>query len=1577
MRLYHKIIKAFSIIYVSCLSFSIAAEQPYVVSNSGFSQGQFESCASSGQYACFRVFAGRRGDNYIGGTCHTASASSTYNLGDVQVSHAIVREMAADDRADFWFNGRHFQVEGGTGGRPCELGRTSYNRPNANIGSLPQQFTVNANILVSGMGEAWGTMDVYYIPYFQDYGDAPDASNGTGPGNYRTRQADNGPSHRALRSTYEVFLGATLPDDDGSGLQNVDATADDLNAGSSYYGIAADDENGVTFPNLKYTDANYSITANVTNSSGADAYLYAWIDFDNSGTFDVDELFSSGTGSGNEFIVADGSIDTPQTLTWNSLAELTANGYYYSRVRISETQLTTTATGSAEDTRSFGASSAAGEVEDYKFCVGCVDITGYIYDDINGDSDLADKVGVSGVSVYLYTDDGDMTPNAADGGPTLTTTTDADGYYAFVEIPGLTYFVSPNPPTSSSALAEQTYTTSQTDNVNGTFVTGYCDANADGVADTTPIAVTGPCYGGWDGDRANTSSSADLSTREHISRVVFSANSNSVNLLDFGFSYNVVTNTETTGQGSLEQFIINANTILGPNSMRFVPAVAANDTDPAADWWVISPTSSLTTITGANGANTTLDGHAYSHTDGVTLLNTNSGDYAASQTVGSSHLCSVENIAALAKPELQIDLPTNASAYSAEIIIINADNTTVRNLSLTGGSQGINVYSGGITDTVIEYNLIGIDPAGNDAVIGQETCGTSSGCAGIAIANSGNSALHGNSGIIRNNAIKTAHHNISLNSLNSQTAVINWQLQHNLLLGTTSTTATPYHAINIRYGAPAYLAINGNQIENATGDGIYQANTSIVDLLQNFTSNTIINNAEDGIDIHSGKLSIIECNILNNNGDSGIAIDGNTNVEGFLITKNSFNNNVDNSIDLHNSTTGSGVSLNNDICINDTGTGANNNLARPVIYYAFIDNNDLRLIGDVCTTGEYTLEVYKANAGSGDVGSDGLSAGEGTVYLGSLTAMSGAGFDNTLTVNGVSVGDQITVIAQRTLLTSGTYLQDTSEFSANMVVDIDNKDWGDAPDATSLTAKGDYTTRRTVGGASHIVTTSGNGTHADFFLGDFVDTDIDGQPNVAADGDNLVDLADEDGVTATGFYVLNRDRDIVVTVGKHSSYSGTTFHVYGWIDWNQDGDWLDSNEQIISDTSATVGSQTYTITTPATAILGKTYARFRICSTGDCNVPTGPSIDGEVEDYGEIIISADFGDAPDTGVGIGAGNYRTTLADDGPRHSIDSDLFLGTTASDTEIDGLQNVTASGDNIDVSDDEDSLLLLPLTSGASAYNAQAVVTNNTGSTGYLYAWLDTNRDGEFDRDEFISNGSGPGGALIIADGSTATATALVWATISSPTNNSTVYLRTRLTSTPLTDSVSGAVEDPRSYGYANGGEVEDYALQVADQDFGDLDDTFATLGLSGGPYHGLSNKTNIYIGSATIDTEGDGQPSTDADADDITDSADENAFSSPTPILPLTASTYSVYVPVRNNTSTDAYLYGWLDWNQNNQFEAEEYAVVTVPHGTTTSLPITLTFSNISGQTEGRAALRLRYTLRVYLILVGEAVRQMAR
>ncbi|ELI6447136.1 right-handed parallel beta-helix repeat-containing protein [Photobacterium damselae] len=1356
------------------------------------------------------------------------------------------------------------------------------------------------------------------------------------------------------------FEATDAPSSYGVARHNVDLTGTNLRFGSNVSfetnnrnsTLANNDtfDDGITgFPQTEIDPATgeVTVTASVFNNTGASRTFVGWIDWDQDNSFQADEgitISVPAAGSSNSDCTNTSGSNFTCSVTFTvDPADRSNTGYFFSRFRIANTALTTSNISTTVD---------SGEVEDYRFCIGCFDISGTVYLDENGDSDISgDGVTPNEVVVRLYRDDdGDGVPSAGD--TYLQQMTTSSGAYSFTELPIDTYFVATAPPSTGSAVSEQTYAASDT------YYSAFCDSNGDGTTGDTPLTTSGACYGGIDGDRADATTNS--TTREHITKVELSFDSENQTNVDFGFSYNVVTNTNTSAQGSLQQFITNANTLSGANEMRFVPSVPANDTDPSADWWVISPTSSLTTITGTNGANTTIDGTAYSNTDGVTVVDSNPGNYSESQTVGSADGCTVETIAALAKPELQIDMPTVSSPYASELLIINADNTTVRNLSLTGGSLGINIYSAGITDTLIEQNLIGIDPAGNDDVIGQETCGTSSGCAGIAIANSGNGALTGDNGIIRNNAIKTAHHNISLNNLTSQTDTINWQIIHNQLLGSTSTTATPYHNVYIRYGIPSYLNVLGNLMRDATGDGIYQGNTSNVDLIQTFTSNDIQNADGDAIHFQSGQLSIVECNVLHNNGDSGVSVDGNTNIEGYLITKNSFDANTDNAIDLHNTTTGSGVSLNTDLCNNDTGTGANNDLARPQVNYAFLEGSNLRLIGDMCATGDFTFEIYKASAGTGDTGSDSLDAGEGLTYLGSLTGLSGASFDGSIAVSGLNTGDEITVIAQRTTTGGLGELQDTSEFSANVSVDIDNKDWGDAPDTTVGTGQGDYQTYRANGGANHVVIDNDTDNNPDLFLGLLVDTDIDGQPTTMADGDNLVNLADEDGVTANGTYVLNRPRDIDITIGKDPDFATSSFHLYGWIDWNQDGDFDDANEQVVSETSVAIGTNTYTITPPSDAVLGTTFARFRLCSTGDCNTPNGASIDGEVEDYGELIVSIDFGDAPDSGVGIGTGNYRTTLADDGPRHSTDSDLFLGTNATDTEVDGLQNTTASGDNVDGVNDEDSLLVLPLTSGATSYTTQATVTNNSGSDAYLYAWLDVNRDGEFDRDEFISNGAGAGGEIIIPDGSTAITSALIWGTITPPTNNTTVYLRTRLSPVQLTDAVVGAIEDPRSYGFVDGGEVEDYALQVADQDFGDLPDTFDTLGTSGGPYHGLSNVTNIHIGSATIDTEGDGQPTAGADGDDTTGSADENAFSTPTPILPLDATGYSVFVPVRNNTGGDAYLYGWLDWNQNNQFEATEYAVVTVPTGTTTTSPITLTFTGISGQTDGQAALRLRYT-----------------
>jgi len=57
--------------------------------------------------------------------------------------------------------------------------------------------------------------------------------------------------------------------------------------------------------------------------------------------------------------------------------------------------------------------------------------------------------------------------------------------------------------------------------------------------------------------------------------------------LDFGFSFDVVVNAEPTGQGSLYQFLANAEAIAGPDRSWFVFAVPPNSGDAHGSWWSI------------------------------------------------------------------------------------------------------------------------------------------------------------------------------------------------------------------------------------------------------------------------------------------------------------------------------------------------------------------------------------------------------------------------------------------------------------------------------------------------------------------------------------------------------------------------------------------------------------------------------------------------------------------------------------------------------------------------------------------------------------------------------------------------------------------------------------------------------------------------------------------------------------------------------------------------------------------------------------------------------------------------------
>ncbi|NVP02458.1 hypothetical protein HWA77_19785, partial [Photobacterium damselae subsp. damselae] len=375
---------------------------------------------------------------------------------------------------------------------------------------------------------------------------------------------------------------------------------------------------------------------------------------------------------------------------------------------------------------------------------------------------------------------------------------------------------------------------------------------------------------------------------------------------------------------------------------------------------------------------------------------------------------------------------------------------------------------------------------------------------------------------------------------------------------------------------------------------------------------------------------------------------------------------------------------------------------------------------------------------------------------------------------------------------------------------VDTYDGGDAPDS--------YDTLYTSNGPSHFHAIANlyirSATHDN-------NHDTDGQPTTNADGDDLDGTDDEDADSLTKIPLLGVS-DTTYTIGVPLyNATGSDANLYGWIDLNQDGDFADAGEFAALENIIN-GTNTLSQTAPTTALTwsgisgltqGSTFVRIRI--TNDTLTASdwgGIARNGEVEDHQVFIGSFDFGDAPDTGNGVSVNNYRTTFNDDGAYHGLSPNLYLGVSAPDTENDANSPaVLALGDDEDLGgDDEDGAFVGPLHNSVTTYTVPTTVTNNTGSDAYLYAWIDLDRNGRFDRDEFAGGASGT--PVTIATGATEAATDIIWNSFPGIANNTDVYVRIRLTSDLLTDSVTGTVEDPRSYGGVSDGEVEDYYLRV---------------------------------------------------------------------------------------------------------------------------------------------------------------------
>ena len=183
------------------------------------------------------------------------------------------------------------------------------------------------------------------------------------------------------------------------------------------------------------------------------------------------------------------------------------------------------------------------------------------------------------------------------------------------------------------------------------------------------------------------------------------------------------------------------------------------------------------------------------------------------------------------------------------------------------------------------------------------------------------------------------------------------------------------------------------------------------------------------------------------------------------------------------------------------------------------------------------------------------------------------------------------------------------------------RDYGDAPASYGTLAADD--------GAVHKMVN-------ELYLGATVDQELDGRPSDDARGDDahgLIDntgeepvvIDDEDGVQFTHWLVPGRTASVTVTASEGGGY------LNAWIDFNGDGDMLDAGEKIADGLAMLAGENVVAFAVPAGAVVGETFARFRL-STDQFLAPTGQASDGEVEDYQVLVTSQprDYGDAPRT-----------------------------------------------------------------------------------------------------------------------------------------------------------------------------------------------------------------------------------------------------------------------------------------------------------------------------------------------------------
>ena len=197
-------------------------------------------------------------------------------------------------------------------------------------------------------------------------------------------------------------------------------------------------------------------------------------------------------------------------------------------------------------------------------------------------------------------------------------------------------------------------------------------------------------------------------------------------------------------------------------------------------------------------------------------------------------------------------------------------------------------------------------------------------------------------------------------------------------------------------------------------------------------------------------------------------------------------------------------------------------------------------------------------------------------------------------------------------------------------------------------------------------------------LGAYRDTELDGRPTANADGDDTTGWPDdEDGVVLPTLSVSTSSATTASLDIDLQDADATANYLDAWIDFNQDGDWADTGEQIFTsyNLGTTDGVQTRNFTIPQdtgdNVVYGTTYARFRLSTTGGL-LPTGPANDGEVEDYQVAVTWFGPPEALNTNAGSDSGgDWAPQITTDAAGNWVavweSSDSLGGTIGTDADI----------------------------------------------------------------------------------------------------------------------------------------------------------------------------------------------------------------------------------------------------------------------------------------------------------------------